>query len=94
MDECTNTIEATGKPCGSDTDGPFDSRFCSEVCADRVNQKELAELGITPEMMKEAVDGYFECRAMIERRTEEKTRAVETESHNPYECSPEQPDQP
>lgn len=70
MSKCENIIPSTGKTCGDDPGGPFHTRFCSDECADRVNKAELAELGITREMMEEALEGYFECKAMIEARKE------------------------
>jgi hypothetical protein len=68
MSECENTIPGTDRICGQDSNSPWHIRFCSEECADRTSQRELAELGITPEMMKSALDGYYECKDMIDKR--------------------------
>jgi hypothetical protein len=84
MPDCTNIIESTGKPCGSDTESPFHVRFCSDECADRVNSAELAELGLTPDVMREALNGYYECKEMIDQKeTAAKQSSPETESHSP-----------
>jgi len=83
--QCQNIIESTGKRCGEDPGTPFDTRFCSEECADRVNAAELAELGITPDMMREALNGYFECKDMIKKRKAEV--GEETEFRSPAESS-------
>lgn len=87
MSECENIIAETGKICGSDVNGPFDQRFCSEECADRTNKQELDELGITPGMMKEALEGYYECKEMIDERERTGLRQIieEIESPNPYQ---------
>lgn len=94
MNDCENTIPETGKRCGSAVEGPFHIRFCSEECADRTNRMELQELGITPEMMKEALEGYYECKDMIEQRERDGTRQIsgDSESHNPYQFDQSEPD--
>jgi hypothetical protein len=85
MNECDNIIPETGKTCGADVDGPFHIRFCSDECADRVNKQELAELGITQEMMKDALEGYYECKDMITQREQDGTREFsERASRSPY----------
>lgn len=81
MSDCENIIEATGKVCGADVDGPFHQRFCSDECADRTNQAELAELGITVDMMKSALDGYYECKDMIESKAKTEP-SIESESRS------------
>ena len=80
MTKCTNTIADRGLTCGDE--GP-DSlrRYCSDECADRGSKEELDVLGITSEMMKEAMLGYYECKDMIERDE------VST-SEEPPPCSP------
>ena len=83
-DRCINIVESTGKPCGADTDGPFDARFCSDECADRINRAELAELGITPEMLKEALDDYYEVKGALEQR--EQTRTGRLSSKTESDC--------
>lgn len=91
MSDCKNIVPGTDRICGADVDGPFHLRFCSEECADRVNAQELAELGITPELMAEALAGYYECKGMIDEREEAGTRTfpLDRESHSPYESDPE-----
>ncbi len=74
MSDCENIIRETGLKCGADPNGPFHTRFCSNECADRMNKRELEELGITTEMMKLALEGYYECRDMIDRRERDGTR--------------------
>lgn len=88
MTSCENIIEATGKLCGADIDGSFDMRFCSEKCSEQKSRAELAELGITPEMMKEALDGYYECNAMLDAT--DATTDEGTESPLPDSSSPPQ----
>lgn len=85
MSDCENIIPETGKVCGADPGGPFHSRFCSDECADRVNQSELAELGITREMMEEALAGYYECKEMIEAK-DDSTASVTPEPRSPDSC--------
>jgi hypothetical protein len=65
---CEKIIPGTDRVCGQDSDIPWHIRFCSEECADRSNRAELAELGITPEMMKEALGGYYECKEMLDKQ--------------------------
>lgn len=93
MSECENIIEETGKRCGEDVTSPFHTRFCSQECADRTNQQELSELGITPDMMREALEGYYECKEMIEQREQEGLRPMPEApaSHSPYESGPDEP---
>lgn len=85
MSDCENIIESTGKVCGSDVDGPFHQRFCSDECADRTNRRELEELGITPDMLKDALDGYYECKEMIDGRGDAGQINAERASHSPYQ---------
>ena len=66
MAKCGNINPDTERVCGQDSDSPWHTRFCSEECEDRFNREELAEIGITPEMLKEALDGYYECKDMID----------------------------
>lgn len=68
MYDCENIIEATGKVCGANADGPFHVRFCSDECADRVNAAELAELGFTTEMMSDALKSYYEIKEQLDQR--------------------------
>jgi hypothetical protein len=91
MSDCKNIIPSTGKVCGADADSPFHQRFCSDECADRVNQRELEELGITPDLMKEALQGYYECKDMIEQREAEGSRTfpLERGSRSPYSSDQE-----
>ena len=85
MVECENVVPSTGKRCGEDAIGPFHERFCSNECADRTNQRELAELGITPELMSKALEGYYECKDMIETRSASSDAAVEPALESPYD---------
>ena len=80
MTKCTNISSRTGLACGAE--GP-DSlrRYCSDECADRGSKEELDALGITSEMMKEAMLGYYECKDMIERDKG-------STSEEPPTCSP------
>ena len=66
MNNCENVVPETGKSCGDYVDGPFHQRFCSDECADRVNANELLELGITESMLRDALEGYYECKELIE----------------------------
>lgn len=69
MTNCPNNVPGRGTPCGQER-----GFYCSDVCAQAAGSAELAELGITPEMMSEALAGYYECKEMIERRERDKTR--------------------
>jgi hypothetical protein len=85
MTQCANPVQGTNLTCGDE--GPDTlRRYCSEECADREGKAELAAMGITPEMMKEAVGGYYECKEMIERR-EEGLTSGETPSDSPCSSS-------
>lgn len=85
--KCENIIEETGKLCGADDLGsPFHTRFCSTECEDRVNAAELAELGITPSMMREAVDTYNQIKDEIDRKLD----AEDSGSQSPAESTPPQ----
>ena len=87
-EKCTNIIEATGKICGSDELGTaFHTRFCSTECEDRVNAAELAELGITPTMMKEAVNTYYQVKDEIDQKLDAEARE-ETASPNLAQSTP------
>jgi len=83
MTDCTNIIESTGKPCGSDVESPFHVRFCSDECADRGNAAELAELGFTPDVMKDALNSYYECKEEIEEKEGANRASPAIESHSP-----------
>ena len=85
---CTNPIPGTDRICGDEVDGPFQTRYCSKECAKRAGKAELEDLGITPEMMQEALDGYYECKEMIESRQKEAPPAPR--SSHPYEYYPPQ----
>jgi hypothetical protein len=74
---CTNLVPGTDHSCGSNPDGPFHLRFCSDECTDRVNSAELREIGITPELMEEALAGYYECKSMIEDDSKETSPETE-----------------
>jgi hypothetical protein len=88
-EKCPNIIEATGMVCGEmPAGGPFHQRFCSEECADKNNARELAEIGITPEMMREALEGYYECKDMIEKRAAATSEGPEPASDSPAESYP------
>ena len=84
-EKCTNIIPETERVCGSESDVPWHVRFCSEECGDRMNEAELAELGISPQMLKEALDGYYECKEMLDKK--EATDA-EASPSQPPSCSP------
>jgi len=86
MSDCEQIIEATGKVCGADADGPFHIRFCSDECADRVNAAELAELGFTPESMAGALKDYYELKEELDQR-EASPEELGTESRSPYPSS-------
>lgn len=66
-DRCSNPVPLTDATCG-DYCGAL-RRYCSAECAQRCGNAELAELGITLEMMKEALNGYYECKRMIEEKS-------------------------
>jgi len=80
MSNCENIIPGTDRVCGQDSDSPWHTRFCSEECADKTNEAELAELGITKTMMREALDGYFECKAMLDAKAEAAAEGPESPS--------------
>lgn len=87
MDKCVKQVPGTELRCGQKH-----GVYCSDECAKAIGQAELAELGITPEMMKEALDGYYECRELIEHRGRDHGRQTinqpTTPPRNPYESGP------
>jgi|3_EtaG_2_1085321.scaffolds.fasta_scaffold20298_3 hypothetical protein len=93
IEKCSNVIQETGRACGDDVDGPFHLRFCSEGCADRTNKVELEELGITPTMMRDALEGYYACRDQIHSpgQNEDEEGGPETASLYPASSSPDEP---
>ena len=86
MIQCTNQVPDTALTCG-DVGSHDLRRYCSDECADREGKAELAALGITQGMMKEARDGYYECKEMIESR-EGSTSSEETPPRSPCSSSP------
>lgn len=88
--QCPNSIEGTDVICGDEIDG-F-RRYCSPACAEREGRAELESLGITPEMMKEALNDYYECKGIIEHREKEGVRQSPDTGkvfRNPYSCDQE-----
>jgi hypothetical protein len=77
MDRCSKQVPGTDLRCGQNH-----GIYCSDECAEIVGRGELAELGITPEMMKEALDGYYECKDLITRRA---LSQPATPPQSPYE---------
>jgi hypothetical protein len=87
MAKCTKPVGGTEILCGQEF-----GLFCSDECETAANQAELAEIGITPEMMKEALEGYFECNEIIKRREKEGSRTFiqpDEPPQIPYESGPE-----
>lgn len=89
MDKCAKQVPGTDLQCGQKH-----GIYCSDECAKAIGQAELAELGITPEMMREALDGYYECKDIITRREKDGSRQEvvirpETQPQSPYSFDPE-----
>ena len=84
---CRNPVPEMDLTCGEEGSHEL-RRYCSEECADREGKAELASLGITPEMMKDAMDGYYECREMIEKSEEEGPTSSARSSGSPGSSSP------
>jgi hypothetical protein len=60
---CNKPVPGTNLVCG-DVRG----RYCSDECSTIAGAAELEELGITSEMLSEALANYYECKEMIERK--------------------------
>lgn len=80
MDKCVKPVPGTDLYCGQKH-----GIYCSDECAKAIGQAELAELGITPEMMKEALDGYYECKDMIAKRERDRVIQPAPQPQSPYE---------
>lgn len=67
MEKCSKEIAGTDLRCGQRA-----GVYCSDECARLVGASELAELGITQEMLSEALAGYYECKKLIDHRPKQR----------------------
>lgn len=77
MTNCKKPVPGKNLTCGQQS-----GYYCSDDCAAAAGRAELAELGITQEMLKGALEGYYECKDMIKRR-ERRTTSSDLPSQSP-----------